>query len=348
VAKQLDGQPVAFPAHVTPLFVRYLEPASSTRRGWIGFFETGWRSALKIVGNLWLGLRVIRPVALFRPDIVHVHTPLPLVAAICAKALRRCPLVLSFHGTDFERFRRSRLLRWLVAHHVNYVTCVAPDMVANFATLVSNVPAAYMGNGVDLEVFHHDNDTVRHQQLVTLGRLVWQKGYPDLLRALTSVFRAFPHHRILIIGRGSQERELRRMSEEFGISQHVVFTGTLSQGEVARVLRESELFVMSSVSEGFPKALLEAMASGLPVVVTNVGACGDVAKSSGSVVPPHQPDALADAICHLLSNPAMRAACSARALQDVQQYTWAAQADRMRVIYERLVDGSGPATSTPR
>ena len=350
VAKVLDGPPiVTFSGHVTPLFIAYPEPSFPE-----GYKVSKVRMALvaagKLLGNLIFTIRALPHFFRFKPDLFHVHTPLPIMPALVYKMLTRKPIVLTFHGTDYYRFRTSRLTRWMIRKFVDYVICITPEQPDDFHTLMPDVPATYVQNGVDLSVFSPDTSVAKRKQVVTVGRLTWQKGYDDLIKAMAKVIALEPDYRLVIVGDGSLHDKLSAIAQEVGIADKVEFTGMIPQGDVVKILRESELYVMSSVSEGFPKALIEAMSCALPIVVTDIGACAPVAKNAGLVVPPAQPEALAEAILTMIRNPQQRQAYAEQALRDAQRYGWEKHVQEVRAIYEHVLStktrdaNSRPAT----
>ena len=211
------------------------------------------------------------------------------------------PLVLTFIGTDYLRFKNIWLLRYLVRRWVDTIICVSLEMEVELRELLPGKRVVYVPNGVDLDIFRNFG-CPRKDQLISVGRLKWQKGYEHLLAAMQRVVAQQPQIQLLIVGEGPLRGELERRVRSMRLEQNVTFVGTLPQSEISRHLNESRLFVLASVSEGLPKALLEAMACGLPVVVTDVGGCRQVSQGAGIIVPPGEPLSLAGAILTLLNN----------------------------------------------
>ncbi|MBV6396435.1 MAG: Glycogen synthase [Anaerolineales bacterium] len=349
VAKQLDGTPLPFPSHVRLLLIDYPEPRSS-KTGRFAGLRTAVASLGRIIGNLWLAILGLPHIWRFRPDILHVHTPLPLLLGIFAKLTLHCPLVLSFHGTDYYRFRNNRFLVRLAGWFVDHVICIAPGMKTELENLLPGAPVSYFPNGVDLDLFSPDSTIQKKKQIVSVGRLFWQKGYPDLLSAIMRVFEKDPTYTMVIVGDGPLRAELEEIVARARLQERVEFTGVVSQAQVVRILRESELFVMASVSEGFPKALIEAMACGLPVVTTRVGACEDVVKEAqcGIVVQPNAPDHLAGAIYEILASPALRQRYASQAVLASRKYAWQDQAEKVARLYKQLLSVSTPLKGKPQ
>jgi len=138
----------------------------------------------------------------------------------------------------------------------------------------------------------------------TVGRLVDRKGHHDLLKAWPQIVHASPDATLLIVGDGPERQRLQARADRQGISDSVVFTGT--RDDIPDILALIDIFAFPSHYEGMPGALLEAMAAGLPIVTTPVDGNSELVQDGdcGRHVPPHDPDALADAIVGLLNDPA--------------------------------------------
>ena len=273
----------------------------------------------------------------FRPHIVHAHTPLPLPLAVIAKVLR-VKVVITIHGTDFLTLRRSRLLQLVFRVFSDKIFYVSTAMREPLFTMFPETKLAYTPSGVDLKLFRH-RGLYRKRQLISVGSLKWQKGYQDLLKAFQEASTKLPDYSLVIVGDGQDRHDLMNLTRELGIEDRVVFTGQQSQQEIVRLLNESALFVMSSVSEGFPKVILEALACGLPVVVTDVGNSGDVVRDNGVgiVVPPNQPSSLAQAVVTMLTDKRRYRECAKRCELTADKYDWAEVARIVAEEYDRLL-----------
>jgi glycosyltransferase involved in cell wall biosynthesis len=169
--------------------------------------------------------------------------------------------------------------------------------------------------------------------LISVGRLSRQKGHRYLLEAMPSVLERFPQTVLLLVGDGLQRAELEQKSCALGIETSVRFLGT--RDDVCQLLASADVFVLPSVSEGMPMALLEAMGMGVAVVASNLTGISDVVEDGrhGLLTPPGKPDSLAHAVIRLLENQALRVNLSQSGMQLVrQEYT----VDRMCERYEAL------------
>jgi glycosyltransferase involved in cell wall biosynthesis len=165
--------------------------------------------------------------------------------------------------------------------------------------------------------------------ILCVARQYRRKHVADLLRALPLVRRSVPQARAVIVGDGPEHASLRRLWAELNLGDSVRLLGEVpDDGEVARLYREADVFCLPSVQEGFGIVLLEAMASGLPVVATTAAAIPEVVPQgrAGLLVQPGDVEALAAALVELLRDPRRRAECAAFGRAHVRQYDWPAVA----------------------
>ena len=209
---------------------------------------------------------------------------------------------------SWESLGRRCMNRWTVplATHVVAVS----EGVAAYARREFRVPAdrlTTISNGVDLAHFHPCTPPIRSRGLVIgcTARLHRKNNHTALLQAFAGIASQWPDTQLLLVGRGPEEERLRILADRLGLATRVRFAG--EHADVAPFLREMDLYVQSSIAEGMPNSILEAMATALPVVATNVGGTPEVVVHGemGLLVPPGDPAALADALGTLLANPAM-------------------------------------------
>ena len=175
----------------------------------------------------------------------------------------------------------------------------------------------------------------------TVGRLSAQKGHRFLLDAAATLLPRRPEARVLIAGDGDLLDDLRRQAARLGLTGRVVFAG--HRTDVADVLGALDVFCISSLYEGTPLALFEAMAAGKPVVSTSVDGCREVLEDgvSGLLVPPGDAAALAAAVDRAAADPGLRAALGRRALEASRRYDVGACVDAMQALYDELLAGGG-------
>jgi glycosyltransferase involved in cell wall biosynthesis len=158
-----------------------------------------------------------------------------------------------------------------------------------------------------------------------------RKHVADLIRAFAQVQRSLPRARLVVIGDGPEHARLRRLVQKLGLQGGVQLLGALPDDAAVRAYyRRAAVFCLPSVQEGFGIVLLEAMAAGLPIVATTAAAVPEVVPhgQAGLLVPPSDPEALAEALIALLSAPGLRAEMGAFGAEYVARYDWARVAER--------------------
>ena len=171
----------------------------------------------------------------------------------------------------------------------------------------------------------------------SVGRLTEQKGYHVLLNAIPAVLRQQPHARFVIVGMGEAAAALQSQAQQLGVADAVHFTGARS--DVEQLLAALDIFVSSSLWEGLPTVLLEAMAAGVPVVATRVSGNVELVQpgQTGLLVPPSDPDALAEGLCWALGQREAMQSMAANARKQVRQhFSIEAIARQHEALYERL------------
>jgi glycosyltransferase involved in cell wall biosynthesis len=177
-------------------------------------------------------------------------------------------------------------------------------------------------------------------RIVCVANLRPQKAHLDLLHALAIVVREFRDAHVLLVGREAEPEYARSVRESIGalgLGENVSMLG--ERRDVAAILRQCNVGVLSSVSEGFPLALVEYGLAGLPVVTTDVGQCSEVldAGQAGLLAPAGQPDALAAAVIRLLASEPLRARLGARLRQRViDRYGRDSVVERVSQVYDTV------------
>jgi glycosyltransferase involved in cell wall biosynthesis len=225
------------------------------------------------------------------------------------------------------------------------IVCPAAAMIEDSAAFYgcSPVKMRIIPNGVDIEAVDrvsgeapsHPWATKEAPFVVAMGRLCPQKGFDVLLSAFAKVARDIPDVRLLVLGKGEERGRLLGMAVALGVRKRVDFPGWLPNPHA--ILSRAAVFVLSSRYEGFPNAVLEAMACGVPVVST---ACPSGPREildggAGMLVPVDDSKAMADALENLLEDPGLRVAMASRGRARVEERY---SLPGMVAAYERLFE----------
>jgi glycosyltransferase involved in cell wall biosynthesis len=280
--------------------------------------------------------------------LVHTHMPLPAVAA-------RLALPGLTHGgptfvhTEHNMWDRYRLpTRWANAatYRRNAAVIAVSDGVAQ--SISSNVPVDVVVHGIDLATLHHGQaaraagraalDLPPDAPVIgTVGNFTAKKDHASLLNAFAMVHDDRPDARLVLVGLGPLETELRNQAAALGLADAVLFTGM--RDDVFELLPGFDLFVLSSRFEGLPIALLEAMASGVAPITTRVGGIPEVITDGrdGLLVEPGDPGALATALTKLLADDAGRARLATDARARAADFDLGRAVRTIEGIYDRAL-----------
>lgn len=172
--------------------------------------------------------------------------------------------------------------------------------------------------------------------LVGVGRLVARKGFDVAIKALTLLPEEV---KLVIIGDGPRQIDLQQLAESVGVSSRVKFLGPVFDQEKWNVLAHSQAYLLPSLHEGFSLSTVEAMMMGLPVVASNVGGQTDYLQPglNALLIPPADPQAVADAVLHLVENPALCSSMKENNIRLANQLTDEKMAERYIDVYAHLL-----------
>ena len=265
---------------------------------------------------------ILRLVWRLRPKTILATMGHLNIALICAKPFfpRDTRLLVREAVIPSALFREEnkniRIWGWLYRHiykHADKIVCLSDSMVAdlveNFAIPREKLVRIYnpVDTGKVRELAQTGNNPFSGAgpNLVAAGRVCRQKGFDLLIHAMPAVLQRFPRAQLMILGEGPLEAELKEQSRNLGLQEKVILLGF--QANPWLYLKHADAFILPSRYEGLPNVLLEALALGTRVVVSDCpGGIREIRDSVGSmaVVPPEDPSALAEAIISVCSSPA--------------------------------------------
>jgi glycosyltransferase involved in cell wall biosynthesis len=291
------------------------------------------------------------------PDIVHTRNLNSDFAGRLAATGTGVPVLSSIESPIYSeqvravdaaagRTWKRNIVRWLDiatsrASGATYVAC-APNVAESAATALHVSPARMfvVPNSTHVPASRpalpplNGTGPVR---LIIVGKLSEPKGHTFLLHALLQILQRVPDVILQIVGSGPLEMKLKDEAVALGVDDHIEWAG--QRNDVPQLLERAHLFVMSSLWEGLSIALLEAMAVGHAVVVTDIPAMRDVVTDGhdGILVPAADPAALATAVVELLEDPERVTRLRRRAWETARKYDVAESASALLAIYESVV-----------
>ena len=242
-------------------------------------------------------------------DLVHVNTTESSKGAIAGK-LSNVPVIWHLREEIKNNTKKIRTMEKLA----NKIIALSKNMKSTLMKMVPENKIEIIPNGIDTKDFNFtERDRATGDELVvgTIGSIEPRKGTQCLIEAAAKVQKGFPAVKFLIVGsplpgREGYKKKMESLANKLGVQGKIVFTG--QSNNIPSILGNMDIFVLPSLWEGMSRVILEAMASGKPVVSTNVGGTPEVVidKETGLLVPPEDPEKLAEAIVSLIKDPSMR------------------------------------------
>lgn len=295
---------------------------------------------LPIFSFLW-PQEIIQVIKKYRVDIVHVHCGCWHKAAMAGWLTGVPNIIYTDHGRLFPDSWKTILLDRIFSRVTQHIVAVSEPLADYLDTVVhlDRRKIRTITNGIDVDRFNgvsrQGSSGSKGTRIGILARLEPVKDIATLLQAMRTVIECYPEVTLDVAGEGPELDRLEDISAKLNISNSVKFHGL--RRDVAELLASFDIFVLSSLSEGTSITLLEAMASAKAVVVTKVGGNPHLVEEgvNGLLVPPGEPEALADAIISLIRNKELCAAMGEanRALVK-NRYSLQTMTDRYEQLYE--------------
>jgi 1,2-diacylglycerol 3-alpha-glucosyltransferase len=293
-------------------------------------------------------------------DVIHTHHPF-LLGKLGVQFGRRknIPIVFTFH-TQYEQYSHyiplpgevvKTVTRFSVQNYTrkcNLIICPSSTILSLLKEYGITTPVKMIHNAIDLSQFRTGNpENVRKKYgiadneklLVYVGRMGKEKNIEFMLDSFKKAQKDIPEARLMIVGEGPELEPLQEYAEKIGVSERVIFTGRVEYKDIPDYYKAGYAFVMTSTTEVKPLALLEAMASGLPIVaISAAGSSDTINHEFDGYLTDHNMESFTGALIRIMSNTPVRDKLSRGALETSEQYSMDNTAKILEELYQNLVD----------
>lgn len=318
---------------------------------------------------IYKGERIAIPMGLsikemrkFKPDIIHTHTPFSMgkEAILCAKKLN-IPLV-GTHHTFYDYYLKHIYLDydWTKKFSWNYTvkyynhckTVISPTQSLADSLKLNNLlkNIEIVPNPVDIEKFFpvknreekeklKSSFKIKGKSLVYMGRVSYEKSIDQVIKSVAIIAKEVKDIKLLIIGDGPERKNLIKLTEDLGLQNNVIFTGFIYGDDLIKALQVSDIFLLGSKSENMPLAVLEAMATGLPILSVSSLGMVEIVKDgqNGFLLPPDNPIEMAKATLKLLNDPKKLENFSIKSRELSFIYSLEQTAVKLLEIYKKII-----------
>ena len=292
-----------------------------------------------------------------KPDLIHTHSSKAgVLGRLAALILRVSVVVHTPHGHVFYgHFSKPLSYTFLVIERIfdKITDCTIAltdgernDYIKNSVSRYNKLIKIHSGVDIDKFIMQSENDidfrkifSLRPEDLVvgTVGWLLPIKGPSHLLEAMQMVWPNHPAAKLIYVGKGELEKELRDRVDALGVKDRVLFLGWRS--DIADIMRLFDIFALPSLNEGMGRVIVEAMASGKPVVASNTGGIPDLVINgkTGYLVEPRDVNGFAEAINDLLEEPSLRRSMGDAGQQRSHLFSEDLMIKKIDTLYQELL-----------
>jgi glycosyltransferase involved in cell wall biosynthesis len=299
---------------------------------------------IRFIGGLIFWADIVGILRKIKPDIVHAQSLISGMPALLSNKLLRIPYMIYGRGSDVY------LPDWFTKLAAKGILKNASAVIALTEHMKDAMQAIYsrdiivVPNGINL------NENAEREaeggnpgkRVLFVGRLHPVKGVQYLLGAMKMVHQELPEAKLILVGDGEEREHLENLTDSLGIRGCVEFAGRVPHDRVQDYMNRAEVFVLPSLSEGFPVTILEAMACGLPVVATRVGGIPDIIEdgTNGYLVDARDQEQIAEALLRVLQDKMLQKIMSNNNRKSAEKYRWDTVAATLEGVYQNSLGSS--------
>ncbi|MGB9980641.1 glycosyltransferase family 4 protein [Methanobacterium sp.] len=304
-------------------------------------------SKTKIIGPFFDLKRILPVIKEVNPEIIHAQgistSGISGFTAFLIKKILKIPYIVYGRGSDIYPFKVEKTLVKAIMNNANSVIALTEHMKKEMQK-ISAKEVLVIPNGIDMNKFNDLSLSFKSldtKTIIFVGNLRPEKGLIYLIEAMEHITNKDVNTQLLIVGGGPQEESLKKLVNKLNI-KGVLFLGEVTNDEVPFYLKNSDIFVLSSLQEGFPNVLLEAMALGLPVVATDVCGITEIIEDgkNGFIVRPKNSKEIAEKILLLLDNDNLRKIISRQNIKKASKFSWQMTVQMLEDAYNNALRNS--------
>lgn len=307
--------------------------------------------------RIWYRARLPIPVQWFTGALDLFHSP----DFVLPPTSNEIPTLLTVHDLSFLYYPETfptvlvdylnRVVPWSVeraGHILADSKATKRDLLSQWGVPARKVTVLYSGVSEHFQP-NEDQEAVsavrakyglaQYPYVVAVGTVQPRKNYEMLIRAFRPLVSRLPHRLALAGGRGWLDEGLKREVARQGLEERVIFTGFVADVDLPALYSGASLLVFPSLYEGFGLPIVEAMACGLPCLISNASSLPEVGGDAAVQLAPHDESAWSEAMLEILMSDDQRAAMSAAGLLQAREFSWKKAAERLLQVYNELLAG---------
>jgi len=310
-----------------------------------GYEIRRFRPIVKVFGNS-ITLNMFRDILNEKEDydVIHAHSHLFFTTNISAlvSMLGSPPLVITNHGlvsqtspSWLSKLYNVTLGKWTF-NKADRIICYTEDEKKELTNLGVNPIIRVIHNGIDTHLFSPNKE--KENLILWVGRFIPGKGVEYLIEAFSILSKKYYDLKLLLIGDGPKKGDILEKAKKLGVREKISTISFVPNDKMPTIYRKSKVFVLPSLSEGFPRTILEAMSCEVPVVSTDLPQIRNLISDCGFLVPEKNPVALVEAIDRLLSDEDLRNKFGVNGRKKVKKnYNWQETVEKTVELYKECM-----------
>ncbi len=295
-----------------------------------------------------------------KPELIYVHWVVPNgIPALIISKIFKIPYAISLHGSDIFVSKKNFVFRFIaksIFANCSLVTACSPELYSDAVQLGSPKNIHLLPWGADPKIFFKSKNQQEIRQkyqvetddivLISLGRMVYKKGFTNLILALPAIIKNHPNVKIIIGGDGKIKQDLIQLANNLGVKKYVILPGNIPWNNVREFLSLGNIFLLPSIKDhsgnidGLPTVVLEAMACSLPIIASDIGGISLVVENekNGFLIKPDDPTAISQAVIKILDNPELinnMGKVSRLMIETI--YNWNIVAEKLTAEFKKIV-----------
>jgi glycosyltransferase involved in cell wall biosynthesis len=281
-------------------------------------------------------------------DLAHAFFGFP-TAYLCYRSAKKLPYIISLRGSDVPGQHARLKLDYKILgpllfkpiwRNAALLVACSEGLKQRALQFLSDVSIDVISNGIDLDRFNPEEDSKSSEvlRLLTVGRLSITKRIDILIDTIRILHNDGYNVCFTIIGGGKLEKKLKQIVSEANLSDIVEITGRIDAEKMPQVYRQNDIFISASMQEGMSNAMLEAMASGLPIITTRCEGVEELIKDNGFIAENAQAEKIAEAVKKLAVDRELCKKMSAAARKQAEKFGWDKVAQEYIELYKIILE----------
>jgi len=280
-------------------------------------------------------------------DVIHAHSHLffPTNLSALLNRFKDTPLVITNHGLESQtpplwvsKLYNETLGKWTF-NSADVIISYSEEEKEKMRDLGITTDIEIIHNGINTDKFKPLNDVEKKNQILWVGRFLPGKGVRYLIEAFSLLKKEHDDLTLKLVGEGPLKKQIQEKAEDLGLRDSIILEGVIENEKMPKIYNESKVFALSSLTEGVPRTVLEALSCGTPVVSTDIPQISGIIDGCGYIVPQKNSEELGDQIGNLIKNEEKKKKFGDKGRKKIQKnYSWRETVEQTVDLYENLVN----------